>query len=185
MQINNNVNFTGIYKLPYNSANLKEVTSFVLPMYQTMKKEPWVCFSGRNPLSPFINDALETIAELAGGSKEWLKLNAENFNISTDIFKNFSIYAITSKADVQSYERKYSFSTDKIYNRLEKGLKREFSKKLLFNNSNMELPFHIKCLKYIINEDKKIMNKFEKFMAKKVQDFEEPQELFWHLMCNK
>ena len=185
MQVNktNNVNFTGIYRLPLNDKNINELSEYVLPVYKFLKKEPVICFPGKNPYKIITDMLIDKVAELSGGSREWLKMNAENHKLKTDLIDDGVMHVVTTKKDVASLENFIKSEVTKKLTFMEK-LKQKF-KKPEPSNIREDLPFHLQFLQGVLNEIKKRNTAFDEFSHGNIIDVSEPKDLLIKMLMEK
>ena len=180
MQINNNINFTGIYKIPLNDKNLKEIKQYVLPMYKYLRQEEVLGFPGENPMKMFINERINLLADIAGGSKEWLMMNAEHHNVNTDFLEDKFMHIITTKNDILSLK---NFFLEKTKKRiiLKQKIKNLF-KKPEKPNINKSLPLHLQLLEEIINITQKENSHFTQFSGDRIVKVNDTKELLTKML---
>lgn len=181
MQIRNDVNFTGIYRLPLNEKNLREFREHIVPMYTYIRHEPIVTFPGNNP-AKFIGDImLNRIAELAGGSKEWLKMNAQNHNLDVSDMTSSVLHVISSRKDVERFNEFIKNTAAKKMSFFEK------LKIALNPNKNIreDLPLHLKFVQATLNNMKTRDKEFAEFAGTDLVEVKTPQELLKRMLTEK
>ncbi len=185
MQVNksNNVSFTGIYKLQFNDKNIKEISQRVIPMYEFIRHEPVAYFQGKNPYKLITDILIDKIAELSGGSKEWLKMNAENHNLKVDLLDDDVCHIITTKKDIESLQNYIVEQATKKLTFMER-LKQRF-KKPDTPEINENLPLHLQVLQAVINQIKKRNAEFNDFANGKVIEVKTPQELLQKMLTER
>ncbi len=162
MRINktNNLQFTGIYKVPLNEKNLKDVEEYVIPVYGYIRHQPIIFFMGENPYKIFMDAFIDNIAEASGGSTNWLKMNAAKYNMETDLIDNKFFHIITLN-DVPRLKNFFNETSPKKLSFIDK-IKHKF-KKLEVPHLPEHLPTHLKYLQATFDEIKKKNAEFEKF----------------------
>ena len=179
----NNISFTGIYKLPFNEKNLKEVSQYAIPMYKYLRRDAAVLFPGETPNKCVIDECLKQLAEKSGGSKEWLIMNAKNHNLNVDLFENNVFHVISGESDILQY-------TDYLKKRLNKKLtlqekiKKLFSKKEKYD-IRKELPDHLNVLRHLLNTLKKENDDFAEFAKGKIIEANDSKELLQRMLCER
>ncbi len=178
MKINNNINFTGIYKIPLSEKNIKVIEEDFLPMYKYFKREGCDSFIGENPIKTLINERIDKLAEIAGGSKEWLMANAEVHNINTDVLDDKDIHIITTNKEIKRFNK---FFSKRAINTLIFKIKNKF-KKTEEPNTNKSLPTHLQSLEAIINLTKKANSDFKKYSEDRIIKVNDLDELLLKML---
>ena len=108
MQINNqsyNIKFSGIYRLPNTAENANAIKHYVLPMYNEIKHDKIFIFPGNNPFRIGVDIIMDMIAKSNHSSREWVKMNAQNYGINIPNLNEEVIHVISSTKDVERFKK--------------------------------------------------------------------------------
>ena len=188
MQINqtNNINFKGIYRLPLNRQDSDGVIKYIIPAFKTVMKIDVDYFVGENPYGYVSDKLISNLAKYLGGTKNWLKSNADLHNIDTSNFTNEALYVVTTQKDVKDlhkYMMRKGYYVMKFLSkegRLDDGKLTDMIKQVFFKVPVLEdsnLPAHLKILKKILEFTKKNNDDFKKFAKDRIIDVESADEL--------
>lgn len=183
MQINKtttNTNFKGIYKLPNTPENANALKHYVLPMYNSIKNDKIFVFPGNNPFKLGVDIIIDMVAKSNQSSKEWIKLNAQLYDINLNNIGEDVIHIISSSKDVDKFKRYIKNRTSK--NRL---LLRRFNKFLKLKNGIKEthknIPEHLKIIFAALKRNKEEDKAFAQY-AKDAVEATSPEELLSFLL---
>lgn len=176
MQINNqsyNIKFSGIYRLPNTAENANAIKHYVLPMYNEIKQEKIFIFPGNNPFRIGVDIIMDMVAKSNHGSREWVRMNAQNHGINITNLGDEVIHIISSNKDVERFKKYIKTRTSKErfllkkLNRLVKNSKK---------NTSTNVPDHLKIIFAALRRNKEEDKAFSQF-SKNAIDVTSPEEL--------
>lgn len=182
MQINkvDNINYKGLYKIPYSERNLKELTEFVVPTYMNISKEPVIIFSGNNPFRIGLGSLMKLIAEKNKSSVGWLKMNAQNHGMDVSGMDINVLNIVSTQKDINKLQE---YMLNRVNSRKPKFMDRV---KYFFGvrevpDFDKNLPAHLAVLSEGLKLDKEESEAFAEY-SQKAKLLNSAQELFKSLM---
>ena len=184
--INSQLNFTGIYKIPNTSKNIKDIEEKVIPMYSYLKHEKVSGFPGENPFVLGFEAIKEIVANKNNASKILLEMNAKNHGqILPDTNTNF-LHIISGEKDLQEFVEFIIQRLKANENTPLNKLKNFFHYLKNINSEKQKLPEHLQIVDKAVELYEKEKLEYQKFIQdKNIISVSSAQELLAKMLTEK
>lgn len=97
--------FKGIYKIKNTPKNLEALKEKIIPIYESITKQPTYIFEGSNPFKRGLDPIIYAITKHNNVTKNWLKMKAEKLGFPPFTTSDDGIlHVITNKKDIDEFD---------------------------------------------------------------------------------
>ena len=157
-----NINFKGIYRIPYSESNFSIIKNTIDPLYKKRSGQNLFIFHGSNPGTKLICNNLKERLNRLNYSKNWLVENASRYNLNVEELFKGDIYVFSGNRDLKAFVDYYKkLQMKKPWNKIKKLF-------TLRDKTRKQLPEHLKPVYDLIKYNQKENNVYEQFLKDKL-----------------
>ena len=173
-----NTSFKKIYRLKNTPENLDALQNKIIPIYETISKEPAFVFLGSNPFKGGLDAIIKGLAQAHNVTRKWLKRKAEEYGLDYTSSNDGIMHVVTTKKDI---DEMMNYMDYRLALRLLETKKTFLDSSTTKNKKDKTVPPYIDALRAALEIDKAEEDAFSKY-PKKIVEVNSVEELFSKMM---